>query len=95
VVAGSLWCWAVLIHGILSSLSSGSVVHVCCLSEEDLKLDTDGSHVVSFEWPVEIQQLLSSFANVFATKVQYPTPRSCSHSIPLIPGAGSVNIRPY
>jgi hypothetical protein len=83
------------IHGILSSLSSGSVVQVHCLSEEDLKLDTDDSHVVSSEWPVETHQLLSSFAGIFATKVQYPPPRSCSNSIPLIPGVGPVNIRSY
>jgi hypothetical protein len=58
--------------GILSSLSTGSVVQVCCLSEEDLKLDIDDSPVVSSDWPVEIHQLLSSFADNFATKVQYP-----------------------
>jgi hypothetical protein len=58
--------------GILSSLSTGSVVQVCCLSEEDLKLDIDDNPVVSSDWPVEIHQLLSSFADNFATKVQYP-----------------------
>jgi hypothetical protein len=32
---------------------------------------------------------------VFASAVEFPPPRSCSHSIPLIPSARPVNIRPY
>jgi hypothetical protein len=45
--------------------------------------------------PTMVSDLLSKYADVFATKVAFPPPRSCSHSIPLIPGARPVSIRPY
>jgi hypothetical protein len=45
--------------------------------------------------PVVVSELLHSYADVFTTKVVFPPPISCSHTIPLIPGARPVNIRPY
>jgi hypothetical protein len=57
-------------------------------------LDTDDS-VQAPTVPEEIQQLLQEFADVFAAKVAFPPPRSCSHSIPLITGAKPVQVRPY
>jgi hypothetical protein len=45
--------------------------------------------------PPVISELLSSYADVFATKVAFPPPRSCNHMIPLIPGARPVSIGPY
>jgi hypothetical protein len=45
--------------------------------------------------PPEIQHLLIVYADIFATKVQCPPPRSCNHSIPLIPGARPISVRPY
>jgi hypothetical protein len=45
--------------------------------------------------PPKIQNLLSQFSNVFATKVSYPPPRPFYHSIPLLRGARPVHIRPY
>jgi hypothetical protein len=45
--------------------------------------------------PPEIRQLLEKYVEVFANKVVYPPTRACNHSIPLIPGARPVNIRPY
>jgi hypothetical protein len=38
---------------------------------------------------------LTSYADIFATKVQFPPPRPFSHSIPLIPGPRLFFIKPY
>lgn len=45
--------------------------------------------------PPEIAALLQEFQSVFAPPTGYPPPRDCEHSIPLLPGAAPVNIRPY
>jgi hypothetical protein len=36
----------------------------------------------SKELPHEVQMLINSYADIFATKVCFPPPRSCSHTIP-------------
>jgi hypothetical protein len=71
------------------------VVQVCQLTKEDLKLDTDEPEPSVVTLLPEIQQLLNSYADIFAAKVEFPTNRDCSHSIPLVPGARQINIRPY
>jgi hypothetical protein len=43
----------------------------------------------------EVQQLLLGYSDVFASAVEYPPPRSCCHTVPLIPRARQVNIKPY
>jgi hypothetical protein len=43
----------------------------------------------------EVQRLLKEYNEVFTVVVEFPPPRSCCHSIPLIPGARPVSIRPY
>lgn len=45
--------------------------------------------------PAEIIALLSEFSAVSAPIDGIPPPRSCDHSIPLVPGAKPVFIRPY
>jgi hypothetical protein len=85
----------VLLHGILSELQPGDVVQVCQLAEEDLKLDVLDKALESRIVLPEIKLLLQNYADIFAAKVTYPPPRACSHSIPLVPGASPVNIRPY
>lgn len=45
--------------------------------------------------PPHIQQLLHTYAEIFASKVSFPPPRSCSHSIPLLSRSRPVVIKPY
>jgi len=45
--------------------------------------------------PKEIQAVLDEFPDVFDTPTTLPPRRDCDHKIPLIPGAQSVNMRPY
>jgi hypothetical protein len=84
-----------VIQCILSELKPGAVVQICQLIEEDLHLDTSEETSKSSDAPAEIQQLLSTYADIFAAKVVFPPPRSCCHTIPLIPGARPVYVRPY
>ena len=44
---------------------------------------------------LEIQVLLDKFANVFAPREGLPPRRCYDHTIPLIPGARPVSLRPY
>jgi len=44
---------------------------------------------------VEIQALVDSFPDLFTPPVDLPPSRACNHSIPLLPGASPVYIRPY
>jgi hypothetical protein len=78
-----------VLQGILSELSTGDIVQVYQLIEIT---DTQAN---SKELPHELQILITSYADIFATKVYFPPPRSFSHTIPLVPDARPVNIRPY
>jgi hypothetical protein len=86
---------SVVIHGILSKLTTGDVVQICQVNDEDSMLEGVDSVPVTKEVPVEIQQLLHQYADIFADKVSYPPTRTCNHSIPLVPGARPVVVRPY
>jgi hypothetical protein len=92
-----------VIQGVLSEIKPGQVVQVLQLSKQDFVAGgawtdifaTKDKSAVIDNAPPEIQNLLSQFADIFATKVSYPPPRSFYHSIPLLPGARPVHIRPY
>lgn len=45
--------------------------------------------------PAEVQSLIDSFQTIFAEPSSLPPKRYCDHTIPLIPGAAPVNLRPY
>jgi hypothetical protein len=45
--------------------------------------------------PLEIQHLLTTYADVFAEPHTLPPQRTYDHTIPLIPGAITINSRPY
>lgn len=45
--------------------------------------------------PVEIQQLLEEFSDVFAAPQGLPPNRACDHRIHLLPGAQPISVRPY
>jgi tRNA A37 N6-isopentenylltransferase MiaA len=87
----SIW----VIHGILSTLEEGAVVEVLQLFDDGMYLDDVDSEKQQSLPPVQIQQLLQTYADVFESKVGYPPPSSCSHSIPLIPEERPVVVRPY
>jgi hypothetical protein len=85
----------VVLQGILSELLTGDVIQVCQLADSR-ELSAAGDVP---GWPKEIPpvilELLSEYEDVFASKVEFPPPRSCSHTIPLLPRARPVSIRPY
>jgi hypothetical protein len=86
---------SIVFHGMLSHLAAGSLVQVCAITDEELSLSVE--EAPSPVIPVEIQGLLDKYAEVFATKVEYPPPlpRACCHTIPLVPGGTPVSVRPY
>ena len=45
--------------------------------------------------PPEIQALIDAFPDLFTPPVELPPSRACNHSIPLLPGASPIFIRPY
>lgn len=47
------------------------------------------------EFPTEIKELLARFAPVFETPTGLPPRRKYDHTIPLLPGAQPISIRPY
>lgn len=55
-----------------------------------------GEHVlIEVPVPVEIEALISEFGHLFAEPRGLPPQRSFDHTIPLLPGARPVNVRPY
>jgi hypothetical protein len=85
----------VLIQGILSELQEGSVVQVFQLTEDDVLISDSDDQQVQSSIPPEIQQLLQSYGEIFASKVSYPPPRACNHTIPLMQGATPFSIKSY
>jgi hypothetical protein len=77
-----------LLHGNWEALPPGSVVQVHAIVPESAVCDQSLP-------PAEIADLLTEFQSVFAPPAGYPPPRDCEHTIPLVPGAAAVNIRPY
>nr|XP_020152320.1 uncharacterized protein LOC109737602 [Aegilops tauschii subsp. strangulata] len=67
----------------------GSLLHVIVLYQLE-----EGEKGTSTE-PPELQHLLVEFEDVFGEPSGLPPRRACDHTIPLVPGAQPVNIRPY
>jgi hypothetical protein len=42
-----------------------------------------------------VAELLDQFSVIFSVPTSLPPVRKCDHSIPLVPGARPVSIRPY
>jgi hypothetical protein len=83
-----------ILQGILSELPAGSMVHVCQLTEDDLHLDTTEGPLVVKDVLLEVQHMLTVYADVFATQVGAPD-RLHRHSIPLVLGSRTFHIRLY
>jgi hypothetical protein len=62
-----------------------NLVQLCCVTDLE----------PSEEFPLAVQQVLNKFASVFEEPQGLPPVRSFDHTIPLIPGAMPVNVRPY
>lgn len=77
----------VQLQGELASLPARSVIQVAaCLGDETSTATPPLSPAV--------QSLLSKFRSVFAPPNGYPPARFCDHTIPLVPGAAPVQLRP-
>jgi hypothetical protein len=77
-----------LLHGEFQSLPPGSVIQIQALLPDATKSEAP-------TYPPEFTVLLQEFQSVFLPPQGYLPPRDCEHSIPLLPGAAPVNIRPY
>ena len=45
--------------------------------------------------PIEVEELLQQYNHLFAKPTSLPPARSADHTIPLVPGAQPVKVRPY
>jgi hypothetical protein len=77
-----------ILQGITPSIPDEVLVHVCNVIQSDAP--PGGSPVLP-----GVSLLLEEFVVVFEPLSQLPPERSCDHTIPLIPGAKPVYIRPY
>lgn len=76
-----------VLQGDLEGLLAGSIIQVATI----MSIETDDSQSIS----PAMQSLLSEFDSIFAPPSGYPPARHCDHTIPLLPGASPVNVRPY
>lgn len=79
----------VTLYGVQHEVPVGTVVTVCAI-----EVSTAGDSVTA-SIPPEISQLLEDFAVLFAPPTELLPSRDCDHSIPLVPGASPVQVRPY
>jgi len=77
-----------VILGDASDLPVGSVIQLSLLSEPSSSATSVAAHP-------DIAALLSEFSQLFQQPSGLPPSRHCDHSIPLIPGAQPVFVRPY
>lgn len=79
---------SVLLQGIISSDPKELVVQLLSVQLQEPYSELD--HL-----PPEIKGLLVDYAVVFSTPTELSPVRDCDHTIPLMPGARPVNVRPY
>jgi hypothetical protein len=77
------------LQGEVSDIPTQLLLQVCCLTQEAVMDPT------VFLLPVEIQSLIDQFGVIFEEPDRMPPSRDCNHEIPLVPGARTVNVRPY
>jgi len=78
----------VLLQGQLPDSDAGAVVQV-------FHIASDAAAPAQLAVHPSVQLLLDEFSAVFAEPQSLPPRRACDHTIPLIPGAQPVSVRPY
>jgi hypothetical protein len=78
----------VVLVGNAPDLPVGTVLQLCAIQPETSSVS------VSTDIPA-LQLLLTEYASLFQPSAGLPPERPCDHSIPLIPGAQPVFVRPY
>lgn len=80
-------------------LKNGSIVHSIQLWQADTTLSEGANlqlqHKDVTQFPEQIQTLLNEYKHLFVEPSTLPPKRFANHSIPLIPGAQPVKVRPY
>ncbi|WVZ69502.1 hypothetical protein U9M48_018276 [Paspalum notatum var. saurae] len=74
--------------GLLPAIPEGSLLQIQVISASS---STSQSAVIS----PQVQALLDEYQHLFELPVDLPPTRECDHSIPLLPGASPVSVRPY
>lgn len=78
-----------ILYGMGSDCPSELLLQLCSVH------DQDNAASVQSSLPHEVQEVIDNFFEIFAPPTALPPSRACNHSIPLIPGALPVFIRPY
>lgn len=78
----------VALQGDIDQLPEGSLLHVYSIS-----LQSDSADAATI--PEQVQKIIDEFSSVFAVPTKLPPTRACDHTIPLVPGAAPVSVRPY
>jgi hypothetical protein len=76
------------LQGLQPSLPELSVVEVLLVST----VEHDNAKMAI---PQQVQKLLQSFEELFEEPTDVPPSRPCNHTIPLVPGAQPISIKPY
>lgn len=75
---------SVLLQGTSQNVPGDLFIHVAVLQES-----------VQASLHPAVAELLDQFSVIFSVPTSLPPVRNCDHSIPLVPGARPVSIRPY
>lgn len=76
------------LDALLQRAGVARVVHLCAMGTEEIK-------ATELLVPPAISDLLQEYIHLFAEPSGLPPRRAFDHTIPLLPGARPVNIRPY
>lgn len=79
---------SIVLHGIHPEETSCSLVQLYHIASDPAAVPTK-SHAP------QLQYLLDEFAQLFAEPTELPPRRHCDHTIPLVPGAQPISMRPY
>lgn len=87
IVSNSGLCTAVSLDQCLGMAKQGALMYLIQLAAVESLTDN--------AIPPVVQPLIQQFQDVFDAPTGLPPKRNCDHHIPLLPGAGLVNLRPY
>lgn len=76
------------LDALLQRAGVARVVHLCAMVNEEVK-------ATELPVPPAIANLLQDYNHLFAEPRGLPPQRAFDHTIPLLPGAKPVNVRPY